>query len=725
MIWQPLPLPDGSYSDATKAWADQDVVCFLPTPAEAQGTRSPTKYVPTPGLEVFASVGDGPHRGARDVEGKLFVVSGSALYQVATDGTATSRGTIPGTGRVSMTHNQVAGGNQLVIGTVDNSYVYDTTTATLTATGVPLQSVDFLGQLVLGIEPQRRFWRYSGLADATSWNTLDNESAESSPDRLVGGIVSQGEWLAFGERTIEVFSNTPTEDTAFQRSAVIERGCANGATLCRLDNSVFFVDNNKIPCRLQGYTPVPIAPKAIISALAECDPRKMFAFTWEDRGYVVYYVTCQDGQTFGYDVSSQRWHRRESLGLDRWRINTVFKWNGEWFAGDYRNGKLYRLAWDFMYEGCELMPRRIRSGVLHGNGNRVTVHGLRIPVAAGGVPSEVTAETPPTITGALPDGYVGDAVSYTYTITKAFPGQEVTLTVSGDFPPGLSIDSAGHITGTPTTGGTYAFTITPSSECAEGEALSESVVIADTISSAILADAPILYWKLNETDGTTIADYSGYGRNGTVTGSPTLSGSGITLDGSSGQGVYYPGDAGGSVLDVGGDTTWAIEAVVTRTGNGGSVWETIAGQFRSPNFGYMNSLLACAGNGVPADRGKPTGYFSDAAAPSNSYGVSAPTALANGARTHLMAIRRPGTGGLGRMELWENGVLVATSTSFSESAVGIASNGAKFLVGSDSDTANYYPASYAFNGKIAHVAVYDTTVSAERALYHAQVLGLA
>lgn len=387
MRWQDFPLPDGSYSDDCKPFTQQDVVNYLPTLAESNGTRGPIKYRTVPGLAHFANIGEGPHRGGRDVEGKLFVVSGRHLYQVSPSGVGTDIGIIPGTARVSMTHNQIDGGNELIIATGDNSYVYNTVTKTLAATGVPLVCVDFLNQLILGVDRARRFWRYSGLADATSWNSLDNESAESSPDRIVGGIVSQGEWLVFGERTIEVFSNSPTEATAFQRTQVIEKGCASAATICRLDNSVFFVGNDGIPYRLNGYTPVPIAPKAITDTISKSAPRKLYAFVWEDRGHAVYYITAQDGQTFGYDVTTQRWHRRQSYGMGRWRINTLVKSNGNWYAGDAFTYRMYRLQWGYVYEGCEIMPRIIKTGVLHNNGNRVHIHGIRLVVATGGEPS--------------------------------------------------------------------------------------------------------------------------------------------------------------------------------------------------------------------------------------------------------------------------------------------------------------------------------------------------
>lgn len=38
----------------------------------------------------------------------------------------------------------------------------------------------------------------------------------------------------------------------------------------------------------------------------------------------------------------------------------------------------------------------------------------------------------------------------------------------------------------------------------------------------VLADSPLLYWRLGESSGTTAADNSGNGRDGTYVGSPTL-----------------------------------------------------------------------------------------------------------------------------------------------------------------------------------------------------------
>lgn len=381
--WRDFPLPDGSYSDETRPFSQQDVVNYLPTLAERNGTRSPVVHKTAPGLKTFARIGSGPHRGAHNCEGRRFIVSGRKLYQVDKNGVATDRGTIPGTGRVTMAHNQIANGNQLLLGTVDNGYLWDTTTSALTPIGVSLQSVDFLNQRFLGVDQQRRFWRHSALADGASWSDLDVYSSESSPDRIVGLKVLDGQVFVFNERTIEVFVDQPTETQVYQRTQVIQRGCISGDTIVRIAGTLFFVGDDYIPYRLDGYAPVPIGTKPITSDLSGTEPRKLFGMGWEDRGYLVYYITAQDGHTWGYDVTNGRWHRRESYGLDRWRINTLTKFEQDWYAGDYSSGLMYKLEWGYVYEGCEIMPRKLRTGVLHNQGNRVRVNGLRVVADTG------------------------------------------------------------------------------------------------------------------------------------------------------------------------------------------------------------------------------------------------------------------------------------------------------------------------------------------------------
>ena len=70
----------------------------------------------------------------------------------------------------------------------------------------------------------------------------------------------------------------------------------------------------------------------------------------------------------------------------------------------------------------------------------------------------ITVTGPPTIANGPPPAYtVGTPYSFTYQI-EAYPAATVTLT-SGSFPPGLTLSSAGVLSGTPTQSGAYPATV--------------------------------------------------------------------------------------------------------------------------------------------------------------------------------------------------------------------------------------------------------------------------
>jgi hypothetical protein len=390
MRWQQLSIVGGSYSDDALPWSHQDTVNYLPVPAEKSGTRSSAILRCLPGFSTFCNLGtNAPIRGARNVEGLLVVVSGKTLFKVSPAGVATSIGTIPGVQRCSLTHNQIAGGNQVAISNGQGGYVYNTVTGTLaqiTDEGFPgAICFDEVDGYILGIDPSRRRAFTSDLTAATSYNTLDEYEAEGSPDLLRGQAVTHREWWLMGERTIEPFTNTGAGTGTFQRSqgTVIEVGLAATHALAVMDNSVFWLGNDGIVYRANGYTPQRISTHAIEQAISRCNMTQAFAFTFEDKGHKVFYLTFPDGHTWGYDAATGEWHRRSSYGINRWRINTLTRWNGKWIAGDYANGKLYELDWYTQSEDSAAFERRRITGVTSDNQNAMILNGIELVVDTG------------------------------------------------------------------------------------------------------------------------------------------------------------------------------------------------------------------------------------------------------------------------------------------------------------------------------------------------------
>lgn len=466
--WAEAPVGAGAYADGARLWTVQDTVNYIPVRVERPGATAQWILRGAPGYRLFANVGSGPIRAAADIEGKLIVVSGTGVYRVNRDTTTDLLGTLPGEGRATITHNQEGGGNKVVFGNGTRGYIYDTITevySQITDEAFPGFLVcDYLDQYILGIEPQRRYAFHSDLADADEYSAIDVFEAEGAPDRLMGQAVIGGQWWLFGERTTEIFANTGAATGTFQRipGATIDRGLAGTHAVAKLDNALWILGDDGIVYRSNGYAFVRVSTHAIEQALRVCDMTQVFFQTFEDAGHKILYVTCPDGYTWGFDVATQEWARRESFGLNRWRMATLTKWAGVWLMGDYQTGKLYQVDWALRDEAGEPLVGGRTTGTLINQGNRFTVSGVRLDVDTGRGQEALTGVTaiidPLVIYNAMGAVYVGTPVEHTYLSTGGVRPHVFTI-AAGSLPAGLSMDTDGNVTGTPTTQASYAWRV--------------------------------------------------------------------------------------------------------------------------------------------------------------------------------------------------------------------------------------------------------------------------
>lgn len=468
---QPIPLVTGFYRDQDRPYSQQDVWNYMPCKAEHAGARSPLMLKTPPGLFPWLEIEDAPPvRGIHDVEGRLFAVIGSMLYRLSVTGVAIPIGTIPGNGRVQMDHNQISGGNQLMVTNGSAGYVYDTVDQSferVTDTGYPgSYLVRFMDGYLIGIDPSGRFAFNSDPADAKSYNTLNRWTSEYRPDRLVSMARVGGDLLLLSAGSGEFFANSGQYPQPFQSKRIfLDKGCAGPFTVAEADSTAFWLGSDGFFYQLDGYGALRISTRPVEQAIRGLDWWNAFAFVWESEGHTCVGWTFLDGQTWLWDCSQREWHRRESYGLDRWRVNCTAKSNGQWYAGDFQKGRVWRIDWGYPWEGDTEFVSGFTQPVIHDNQNELIHSRLEIVMDTG--QPEVTPsafpEQPvgPTITGDAPNGTVGVAYAgYTYTVTPGdAPIASVTIT-RGTIPAGLTFDPSGEVeAGTPTATGVYTFTI--------------------------------------------------------------------------------------------------------------------------------------------------------------------------------------------------------------------------------------------------------------------------
>lgn len=325
-----------AFEHRSRSIASQRIVnCYLEkTPLNAS---NPIALVGAYGIDEFATVGTGPLRGGRVVNGVPYVVSGTSLYRVEVDGAATELGAVPGSDFVSIA------GDGTHVGVLSNQklYVWNGTSLSQVSTFPGGDWLDWVSTyFVTGKDGQIYV---SASNDPTVWNALDFISAEASPDDIVGGIVEKGELFAGGLDTVQSFyvsdSDVPLDRVP---EGVAEIGLLSRFGFAKIDNSVFFPARDFTVRRLDGYAPVVISTPAISQAiedLTDDEKAQLRGLCWSESGHNFYALSCA-AWTYVYDASTQLWWQRKSHGLESWRGLFALSAYNKILVGDRESNKV-------------------------------------------------------------------------------------------------------------------------------------------------------------------------------------------------------------------------------------------------------------------------------------------------------------------------------------------------------------------------------------------------
>lgn len=333
-----------------------------------------------PGLTLFSDIGSQPVRGAHWMGTTLFSVVGSSLYSVDATGTETLIGTIPGTNPVRMADN----GTELAIHDgATTGYVYSGGALTIPVDLPSVSDVLFVDGYFLWTIAGGDQFIISGLNDGLSYDPLDVATVEGAPDSLVGAINDHREVLFFGTASTEIFVNTGNADFPFERqgNAFIERGCIDRNSIAKDDNSTWFVGDDRIVYRMDGYSPIRVSTHAVEKTLAKATWFRAFSYTQEGHKF---YVLNTDQGTWACDVAtSNAWHERKSFGLDYYRVGCAVTAYGKTLFGDNQTGRLYQPDLDVNDENGAAMPVTIELPPIGDGVTRQTLYAFEMFMETG------------------------------------------------------------------------------------------------------------------------------------------------------------------------------------------------------------------------------------------------------------------------------------------------------------------------------------------------------
>lgn len=347
-----MPFVGPSYPLTSRVASVERAINLVPVPIESPNAARKIGYRDLPGLMLKASL-TGAIRGAFRTNGRSFIVNGSAISELSSSYTTTSRGTVSGSGWCDFA------GNQTQIAVTDGVYLYvmERSGSSFSAvSGYPGgDRIDVLNEYLIFIERGTGRFGWTNVGDAATIDALDFATAERSPDDLKAAIVTNGEVLLLGTDSGEIWHNVGGDEVfARNNSATIEAGTQSPYTVRRLDNSVFWVGSSEqfgqgLVYRLNGYTPVRISNRWIEELLAGLDLSEAYAFTLQFEGHSWYVLQVPGLETtLVYDVLTGLWHEWSELvdgDYEPHRADVHLFHGADHVVGD-ADGKLYKLDTD-------------------------------------------------------------------------------------------------------------------------------------------------------------------------------------------------------------------------------------------------------------------------------------------------------------------------------------------------------------------------------------------
>lgn len=333
-----------SYRDESLPLSAQRMMnCYLePAPPKSKTIAAVKSFF---GIKSLSTIGTGPFRGGIAVNNTMYVVSGSQLFKVDSDGAGTALGTIPGTDLISIAADEI---NVMVV-SQRQGYVYNgSTVQQITDPDFPGADwvVNFDGYYIVG-EPDSGEFALSANRNPLSWDALDFGSAEKYPDNIIGAIVQLGEIAFLGVQSGEIWIDSGAPDLAISKSdaGIWEVGIMSKFAVVKADNTFFFLGADGIVYRLNGYTPQRVSQPAIEQAIKKAADKNFRMLSWAENGHTFVGLFSAD-MGFVYDCFTQLWCERISFGRNTWRAAFVLLANHRLYVGDTESNKFGELSPD-------------------------------------------------------------------------------------------------------------------------------------------------------------------------------------------------------------------------------------------------------------------------------------------------------------------------------------------------------------------------------------------
>jgi hypothetical protein len=351
-------------------------------------------------------------------------ITGTTLtVSAVTSGTLYVGQTIQGTGVTAQTIITALGTGSGGVGTytvstsqtVGSTTLYGLNFSQLPTSDGPFTggtNVDIVDNYFVYNRPNTQQFGCSNVLSPISGST-NFSSKDGAPDNLVTLIVDHREIYLLGETSSEVWVDQGTSPFPFQRipGTSTQHGIVTAFSISRLGNSFAYLSKNNRGTaqivQMNGYVPQRISTHAVENSLTGQTITDAIAWTYQLEGHEVYVISFPSiNLTWCYDLATGMWHKwlyTNNLGqYERCRGNCAAVFQGYVLAGDYANGKIYKLDRNVYTDDGQNVKRLRRAPHLTADLQRQFFDELQIQFQPGVGLSGITVPLNDEVVGADP-----------------------------------------------------------------------------------------------------------------------------------------------------------------------------------------------------------------------------------------------------------------------------------------------------------------------------------
>jgi hypothetical protein len=374
----PINITGPSYQSRSRPLSSQQTTMWYQQVAESG--KDPFVLMPYPGLKVSGSA-SGADRGFYRMSEILYQVKGTVLYEIASNGTHTSRGTIIGTKRCIMAGDGI---NLFIVVPNKKVWQYSTVTNLITeVTNVNItgaQSVDFINNQFLYTFPE--FTVVSNVGDGSEASGLNVIAEETLPDKMVRDFVYEEVIYRCGVRSIVAWYNSGVGSPPIEKlqGRIFSIGLAALHSIAKTDEAFYWLGDDNSIYQARGGDKEKVSTDAISNSI------RGFSVTSDAIGYT-YTMQGQNFYTITFPTANKTFTINESLGKDgwfelssgtvgdKWQATSVISAYGQNYAADELNGNVYTLDLDtYTNNGEPLQRTRVTASI---NGDLLGAKGKR------------------------------------------------------------------------------------------------------------------------------------------------------------------------------------------------------------------------------------------------------------------------------------------------------------------------------------------------------------